>query len=113
ERYRHHLQEIVAERTQQLARTAESLREASVENQAILDAATVGIGLVKDRVVVRGNRKAEEIFGVEPGGFDGQSTRSWYATDEEYLKGGPEVYAHVMRGETHRREQLLLRHDGT
>ncbi|HET6787489.1 MAG TPA: PAS domain S-box protein, partial [Aquabacterium sp.] len=109
---RHHLQELVDERTAKLAEVAESLSKANIEQSAILDAATVGIGLVRDRVILRSNRKAEEIFGVAPGEFNGQSTRVWYASDEDYAVGGAQVYAQMMRGETHRREQQLLRRDG-
>jgi len=112
ENLRHHLQELVDARTTELAQVAESLRSANIEQSAILDAATVGIGLVRNRVLQRCNRKAEEIFGAEHGFFNGKSTRLWYASDEEYAKGGAEVYAQIMRGETHSREQQLTRLDG-
>jgi two-component system sensor histidine kinase/response regulator len=112
EKLRHHLQELVDARTTELAEVAESLRSANIEQSAILDAATVGIGLVRNRVLERCNRKAEEIFGAEPGYFNGKPTRLWYANGEEYAKGGPEVYAKIMRGETHSREQQLQRLDG-
>ena len=112
ENLRHHLQELVDARTTELAQVAESLRSANIEQSAILDAATVGIGLVRNRVLQRCNRKAEEIFGAEPGFFNGKSTRLWYVSDEEYAKGGAEVYAQIMRGETHSREQQLTRLDG-
>ncbi len=112
ENLRHHLQELVDARTTELAELAESLRSANIEQSAILDAATVGIGLVRNRVLQRCNRKAEEIFGAEPGYFNGKQTRLWYASDEDYAKGGPEVYAQIMRGETHAREQQLRRLDG-
>ena len=112
ENLRHHLQELVDARTTELAQVAESLRSANIEQSAILDAATVGIDLVRNRVLQRCNRKAEEIFGAEPGYFNGKSTRLWYVSDEEYAKGGAEVYAQIMRGETHSREQQLKRLDG-
>lgn len=91
ENLRHHLQELVDARTTELAELAESLRSANIEQSAILDAATVGIGLVRNRVLQRCNRKAEEIFGAEPGYFNGKQTRLWYASDEDYAKGGPKV----------------------
>jgi two-component system sensor histidine kinase/response regulator len=100
------LEAKVASRTQEL-------HSANEEQRAIFESATSGIALIRDRVILRCNRKLEEIFGYAPGEFLGQSTRIWYLSDEDHQQGGAAVYAQLQRGETHRREQLVKRKDGS
>ncbi|HYD55599.1 MAG TPA: response regulator [Burkholderiales bacterium] len=94
-------------------RAEDGLRTANEEQRAIFESATSGIALIHDRLIERCNRKLEEIFGYGPGELIGLPTRVWYSTAEEYRKGGENVYAQLERGETHRREQLLVRKDGS
>ena len=110
---RHHLQELVDERTAQLADVADALRKANIEQQAIFDAAAVGIGLLRDRVILRCNRRMEEILGFAPGQLAGQPTRVFYANEEAYLAAGDKVYAQMLSGETHVREEQLIKLDGS
>ena len=110
---RHHLTELVDERTRQLADLAETLRQALAEQKVILDAVPVGIGVLKDRHVVYCNQHGDQMFGFAPGGMVGQSTRVWYPSDEAYEAGGQEVYDIIFKGEMHWREQYLVRQDGT
>ncbi len=110
---RHHLQELVDQRTAQLAEVADALRKANIEQQAIFDAATVGIGLLRERVILRCNRRMEEILGFAPGELAGQATRVFYPSDEAYFAAGDKVYAQMMSGETHVREEELLKRDGS
>ena len=49
-----------------------SIRALLAELQAIQDNLLVGIAFVRDDLVVRGNRRAEELFGFEAGGLAGQ-----------------------------------------
>lgn len=65
-RTQHH---ALRERTQQLSRTDRQLT-------AIVDAAPVGILLVRDRRILRCNRKAEELCGYDPGELDGKHVGS-------------------------------------
>ncbi|WP_169208540.1 response regulator [Aromatoleum petrolei] len=104
---------LVAERTVELATVSASLREVNAEQQAILDTATSGIALIKNRVVVRCNRRLHEMFGWPPGGLVGQRTAVWYPDDAAHMAGGEAVYAAIWRGESHRREQQLMRRDGS
>ncbi|MBA4110760.1 MAG: histidine kinase [Leptothrix sp. (in: Bacteria)] len=110
---RHHLQELVNERTAQLAEVADALRKANIEQQALFDAATVGIGLLRGRVITRCNRRMEEILGLAPGQLAGQPTRVFYPSEEAYLAAGDKVYEQMMTGETHVREEQLVKQDGT
>jgi PAS domain S-box-containing protein len=91
----------------------EAMRIASAEQSAMFDATTSGIAFIKDRVIVRSNHKLDAMFGVADGTQIGQSTRSWYSSEQEYLAGGGAVYDQLARGEMHRREQELVRADGS
>jgi two-component system, sensor histidine kinase and response regulator len=95
------------------SRSAERLRLALAEQQAIFDAATVGIVLMRDRIIIRCNHKMEDILGYLPGELAGKPTRIWYADDDAYDIGGKKVYEQLAQGATHLREQQLLRKDGT
>jgi PAS domain S-box-containing protein len=91
----------------------DAVRIASAEQTAVLEAATLGIAFIRDRIIVRGNRRLELLFGYETGELIGQSTRVWYASDADYSAGGGTVYEQLSRGETHQREQELVRKDGS
>ncbi|MDO8605929.1 MAG: PAS domain S-box protein [Phaeospirillum sp.] len=92
---------------------AETLRIAAAEQQAIFDSASSGIVLIKDRILQNGNRRLHEMFGWPPGEMIGKLTRIWYHDEAGWITGGGEVYEQIWRGETHRREQLLMRRDGS
>jgi len=91
----------------------DAVRLASAEQAAVLEAATLGIAFIKDRVIVRANSRLDLLFGYAPGELIGQPTRVWYADEEAYAAGGGSVYEQLSRGETHRREQELVRKDGS
>ena len=82
------------------------------EQQAILDAAVIGIAFLRDRQVQRCNRRFEEIFGYGPGELDGKPMRPLYPSDEDYALGG-RPYADLAKGMSHQREQVLIRKDGS
>ena len=111
--YRQQLEQRVVERTAELAAMAESLRSAGAEQQAIFDSANSGIALLKDRVIVRGNRRLHEMFGWPPDSLIGQKTAVWYADAAANAAGGEPVYEQIWRGEVSRREQELMRRDGS
>ena len=113
QRLRHHLTELVDERTRQLADLAESLRRAHAKQKTIVDAVPVGIGLLKDRHVVYCNQRLEQMFGFAPGGMIGRSTRVWYPDEAGYEAGGRKVYEILQRGELHWRDEQLMRQDGS
>lgn len=91
---------------------AEALRLAHAEQEAILASASVGIILMRDRVIVRCNHRFEQMLGYGPGELLGRSTRVLYPDDESWERIGREGYQAVWRGETDVREQRLLRKDG-
>jgi two-component system sensor histidine kinase/response regulator len=111
--YRHDLERKVAERTAEVIAATESLRVAQEERQAVFDAASVGIVLTRDRVIVHCNRTMERMLGREAGELTGQLTRIWYRSDAEYAAAGERIYADVSRQGFHREEIELTRKDGS
>ncbi len=92
--------------------TEETLRLSNEEQQAILDSATSGIVLAQNRIIVRFNHKLEDIFGYAPGELAGQSTRLWYPDDAAY-EAGRAMYQDMLDNRLHRREQQMVRKDGS
>ncbi|NRF67619.1 EAL domain-containing protein [Aquincola sp. S2] len=82
------------------------------ENQTLLDTVLVGIVFVRERIMLRCNRRFEEIFGYAPNELDGRSTRVLYPDDEGFDYGGS-PYGALAKGLTHQREQILARKDGS
>ncbi|MCX7148830.1 MAG: EAL domain-containing protein [Rhodocyclales bacterium] len=89
-----------------------ALESSTRELSAILDTASVGIGVVRNRVFVRCNRRFEEIFDLPAGSLAGQSAQRLYNSEEEFQRVGEQVYAEFAAGAVHHREQLYLRRDG-
>jgi PAS domain S-box-containing protein len=89
------------------------LRTAYDEQRAIFDSATTGIVFIKDRVIVRCNRKLEELFGYTPGELIGQTTRLWYPDEATFSEVGREVIQQLTDGGLHSVEKSLVRKDKT
>ncbi len=106
------VEEMLMAHTVELSRQASELAAANDAQRAILDAATSGIFVLRQRVILRCNRSAEELFGYAPGELEGQSTRVWYPDDDAFAQAN-EVYTALMRGEVSRVERLLVRKDGS
>ncbi len=98
---------------QHLETLAATLRRQTREQGVVLDTANSGIVHVDDqRCQVWANRRLHQLFGWPEGSLVGQSTRCWFPDEAGWLQGG-EVYEALWRGETHRRDQQLVRRDGT
>ena len=103
------LMEDVTERR----RADEALERLVREQDAVLQNAVTGIIFVKDRKIVRCNRRFEELFGYGPGELLHLSTRFMFSSDEEYKAGGETLYEPVWRGETVYVERRHVRKDGS
>ncbi|WP_374361949.1 PAS domain S-box protein [Pseudoduganella danionis] len=99
--------DITAERHAQ-----EQIQLANDEQRAILDTATSGIALIRERTLHRCNRRLHEMFGWPLWEMVGQQTSIWYA-DEEANRIGGLPYATIWAGQSHTREQQLRRKDGS
>jgi diguanylate cyclase (GGDEF)-like protein/PAS domain S-box-containing protein len=93
-------------------RAEQALQRLVREQNAVLENALIGIAFIRDRTVVRCNRRFEEIFACAPGELVGVSTRFMFRTQAEYEAGGAAVYETVWRGETHHFKRPHLRKDG-
>ncbi|HVR54914.1 MAG TPA: PAS domain S-box protein, partial [Pseudorhodoferax sp.] len=92
-------------------RAEEALRVAHAAQLAIFEAASVGIAILREGVILRCNRRLEEIYGYEAGELEGQPTRLWYPSDAAYAEG--RRIANERIGQSTRHDQLLRRKDGT
>ena len=106
ERHRLHLEELVASRTQELDAALQ-------EQEALFEAASVGIVLLRDRIIMRCNRTLDDMFGYDAGEQIGQNVRIWYPEEATYTQAGEEVYGRGNRSEVHTAERDLVRKDGS
>lgn len=90
-----------------------SLLAASVQEQRIiLSNVSVGIGLIKNRVIQWTNAFHDTMFGYEPGQTKGMNTRSFYADEEDFLRIG-KAYKELAGGGMYSVEVTLRRADGS
>lgn len=79
--------------------TEQRLRQALGEHEMIFDNAAVGIVYARERVVVRCNRKLEEMFGYGRGEMLGLSALRLHASDESFENLGRMASGPIRRGE--------------
>jgi len=96
------LELMVQERT-------EELETINSEQEAIFDSASVGIALIKNRVILQCNRRMDEIFGYDLGEQIGQATYIWYKEDIDPTP----IYEKIWKGEIVSWEQEVKRKDGS
>jgi diguanylate cyclase (GGDEF)-like protein/PAS domain S-box-containing protein len=94
-------------------RDEESLRNAVLENQAILDSAVLGIAVVEHGRTLHCNSKMEELFGYEPGGITGASVRALYPDAARWEAARRATAANFAAGQVHMGEYELARRDGS
>ena len=82
------------------------------EQDAIFGTASVGIVFLKDRRIVRCNRRYEEMYGYAPGELDGKPTSELYANAAD-LANAASAYELLARGQTARRVEPRRRKDGS
>ncbi|MEO0004374.1 MAG: hypothetical protein RLZZ22_2066, partial [Pseudomonadota bacterium] len=112
ERYRQHLQQLVDERTEELATATRALSLASAEQQAVFNAATAGLIFVKNHQIQRCNRTMEQMFGYEPGALIGQAPRVLYTDDAAFAGLQQRFQSEMAAHGNFRSEQELMRKDG-
>jgi diguanylate cyclase (GGDEF)-like protein/PAS domain S-box-containing protein len=92
--------------------TEQALERAYSEQKLIFDRSVVGISFIKNRIFLRCNRRMEEMFGYGPGEMHGQSTRIYFASEQEYDTMGVRVFEILRRGETFITESIYKRKNG-
>ena len=103
---------IIEDRTD-AKRGEESLRNALLENQAILDSAVLGIAVVENGFNLRCNTKMEELFGYAPGEINGLSVQSLYPDKISWEQARSETARDFRAGRVSMSEFQLVRKDGT
>jgi len=106
---------IIEDRTRH-KRDEQSLRDALLENQAILDSAVLGIAVVENGRTLHCNRKMEELFGcasgARGGGITGATVRSLYPDADSWHAARLDTARDFAAGRVHVAEHRLIRRDG-
>ena len=103
---------IIEDRTE-AKRAEESLRNALLENQAILDSAVLGISVIENGYNLHANSKMEELFGHAPGGINGLSVQALYPDLASWKAARGETARDFEAGRVHMSEYQLVRKDGS
>ncbi|MRV74227.1 EAL domain-containing protein [Duganella sp. FT92W] len=103
---------IVEDRTEHKL-AEESLRNALLENEAILDSAVLGISVCENGYNLRCNRKMEELFGYGPGDMANLSVQAFYADLSSWDAARQETARDFEAGRVNKSEHLLVRKDGS
>ena len=103
---------VIEDRTEQ-KRAEEALRNALLENQAILDSAVLGISVVENGRNLRCNRKMEELFGYGPGEMNHLSVQAFYADKVAWEQARAETVRDFRSGQVNVSEYELVRKDGS
>ena len=93
-------------------RAQDALKAALIEEQRIMETATIGIVFLKDRKVVKCNRQFANLFAYEPEELIGHSSAIWFPSVENWQKVGQEAYGVVERGEPFEMEQEFVKKNG-
>jgi diguanylate cyclase (GGDEF)-like protein/PAS domain S-box-containing protein len=103
----------IAEDVSERRLTQESLRQLVREQQQLLDHATVGIALLRNRCLVRTNPRMEAVFGYAPGEMNGHSTRIVFPSDEAFERMGRALYSAPIGAAPFQGDMQLRRKDGS
>ncbi len=95
------------------AKAQEKMKEMADTLQAILETAPVGIGGVKNRILLWGNTTLSKMLGFTIEEFKGLPARKLYFSDEEYERVGREKYAQMGDGGSMASETVFRRKDGS
>lgn len=83
------------------------------EYESILDNAPAGICFLKNRILIRCNRRFEEIFGYDKGELNNVSVRVLYPSKEMFTHIGEEYGHFFERNSYYRDERPIMRKDGS
>ena len=96
---------------ERLSATGSAADQSLLEYQIIFENAIVGICSMRNRILLRCNRRMEQIFGFGPGELDQQPVRILYPNKEAYERID-KVYANFPRHNQYVHEPQLVRKDG-
>ncbi len=93
-------------------RAEEELQRVLAEQQAITNNVMIGIAFLRERKIIRCNRRFEELFGYAPGEAVDMPSRQYYFTEEEFENSGRFIMG-LGSGDMPTFEQWLRRKDGS
>lgn len=93
-------------------RKSDAIRESVAEHEVIFDNAIIGIGSVYNRVIMRCNRRFEELFGYGPGELNNQSMRILYPSDDDFERIGRIGYEYLSTHNSYSDERVMKRKNG-
>ena len=96
-----------------LKRAQEAYLNVLAEENLMLDTLPVGVAFVERGVVVRCNRRLEQLLGYDEGGLEGRSTRAWFGSEDRWASARDEVYSRLRAGEIMDADARLVRKDGS
>ncbi len=88
------------------------LKKTSTELDTIFENAMVGIAFMKDRQLLRVNRKFEDIFGYQKYEMIGNSPRKLCIDDASFEQLAVDAYSSLEQGETYQGELQFLKKNG-
>lgn len=94
-------------------RDVSEMERVRLQQEAILQNASIGIAFTRDRVFLHANPRMEEIFGWPPGTLTGQSGSVVWCSAQDYQRIGREAGPVLSRGEPFETESLMARRDGS
>lgn len=94
-------------------RAEETTRQLMLQQQAILENASVGILFTQEGGIRHCNARMEQMFGWGPGELIGQSARVFFASDEDYDLFGQEAGPVLLSGNQLDVEWANVRKDGS
>lgn len=95
-----------------LQRVELKMNQALLEETVILDTALVGIAFIRERRILRCNRRMEELFGFGAGDLASRSTRVLYRSDQVWNEAVGRIDANLLRDGMHDEEMEFFRRDG-
>jgi diguanylate cyclase (GGDEF)-like protein/PAS domain S-box-containing protein len=96
-----------------LKRAQEAYLAVLAEESLVLETLPVGVAFVEKGVIVRCNRRLEQMLGYRPGGLQGASTRTLYHSDEGARHADVDIYRRLASGVIAEDDARLARVDGT
>ncbi len=91
----------------------QELLRRQAELDSILRASSVGIGMLKDRIIIHTNEEMGRILGRPVSELLGKSTRIFYENEDMYLSTGKAAYAQLTENGKARLESVFQSKDGT
>jgi len=93
-------------------RAEEALKAALIEEQRIMDTATVGIVFLKDRKVIKCNQQFASMLNYVPEELVGHSSAIWFPSMQAWQEIGEDAYSTVNRGERYDYELEFVKKNG-